>query len=310
MSSRFRKLGLVYNAAGHQRSWAANSALTPTPMLHPDGHIRVFAGFRDAQGISRIGYVDLDSGDPTRVLGVSAEPVLDVGRNGCFDDNGVILGDLCWRDGDLFLFYVGFQKVQKAKFLAFTGVAVSKDGGQRFTRLSEAPIVDRGPGQTTIGAVHTAWHENGQWRLWYARGDDWQRIGGADYPRYDICYLSGEDLLDLPRGGQLCIAADAPEYRIGRPRVYRHGASYLMYYTKGTLSGEYFPGRARSADGVHWTREDGAFELALSPGGWDSRHLCYPSFLTVGAKEYLFYNGNDMGRDGFGVAVRESLRGV
>jgi hypothetical protein len=63
-------------------------------------------------------------------------------------------------------------------------------------------------------------------------------------------------------------------------------------------------------DGLHWTREDQAFELALSPDGWDSRHLCYPAFLTVGAKEYLFYNGNDMGRDGFGVAVRESPDGI
>jgi hypothetical protein len=279
-------------------------------MLHPDGQIRVFAGFRDDKGISRIGYVDLDAEDPRKILRVSRDPVLDIGRNGCFDDNGLILGDLAWMGDQLHMFYVGFQRVAKAKFLAFTGVALSGNQGESFSRLSESPVVDRGPVQTTIGAVHTAWFEKGRWRLWYARGNGWEPIGGIDYPRYEICYLEGEDLLALPRQGQLCIPPMPPEYRIGRPRVYARNGGYVMYYTKGTVSGEYFPGKAFSPDGVRWTRQDSDFELALSPSGWDSRHLCYPAFLTLGRREYIFYNGNDMGKDGFGVAVRECADGI
>lgn len=310
MTKAFRKLGLVFETTCHQRPWARHSALTPTPILHPDGQIRVFAGFRDDDGVSRIGYVDVDADDPRKVLRVAAEPVLDIGRRGCFDDNGIILGDLAWKDGELYMFYVGFQRVAKAKFLAFTGVAVSRDGGASFERLSEAPVVDRAPMQTTIGAVHTAWFEDGRWRLWYARGDGWESIGGADYPRYEICYLEGENLLELPRNGRLCIPPDPPEYRIGRPRVYRRDGGYVMYYTKGTVAGDYFPGKAVSPDGLRWTRRDAEFELALSPDGWDSRHLCYPAFLTHRGREYVFYNGNDMGKDGFGVAVREAADDV
>lgn len=307
--SAFRKLGLVYEAAAHQSAWSTHSALTPTPVLHRDGFIRVYAGFRDDAGISRIGYVDLDPQDPTRILRVSRQPALDIGRDGCFDDNGVILGDVVPVERELYLFYVGFQKVAKAKFLAFSGVALSTDGGDSFRRTSEAPIIDRAPHQTTIGAIHTAWHEDGQWRIWYARGNDWQRIDGQDYPRYEICHLRGRDLQALPRSGELCLAPLPPEYRIGRPRVYRRDGGYLMYYTKGTTGGEYFPGRARSADGVHWTREDSRFELELSAQGWDSRHLCYPSLLAVGDRQYMFYNGNDMGRSGFGIAVRDLPHG-
>ena len=148
-----RKLGLVYEALRYPQAWATNSALTPTPMRHPDGHIRVFAGFRDDEGISRIGFVDVDSQDPTRLLRVSQAPALNIGRPGCFDDNGVILGDVAWVGSDLYLFYVGFQRVLKAKFLAFTGVAISKDAGESFVRISEAPILGRANLQTTIGAV-------------------------------------------------------------------------------------------------------------------------------------------------------------
>jgi hypothetical protein len=31
--------------------------------------------------------------------------------------------------------------------------------------------------------------------------------------------------------------------------------------------------------------------------------LCYPSLLAYKDRTYMFYNGNDMGRDGFGYAV-------
>lgn len=301
----FRKLGLVYRARDHVQSWASSSALTPTPVLHPGGFIRVFSGFRDAYGISRIGYVDVAADDPACVLRVSSRPVLDVGRPGCFDDNGVILGDVVEHDGRLHMFYVGFQLVARAKFLAFSGVAMSDDNGETFRRLSEAPILDRGPGQTTIGAIHTALYEDGRWRFWYARGNDWELIDGKPYPQYEICHVESTDLLEIPRQGRLCVPVRAPEYRIGRPRVYRRDGGYELYYTKGTVGGDYFPGKAYSVDGLEWRRRDEDFELALSPEGWDSTHLCYPALIRWQDREYIFYNGNDMGVDGFGVAVRE-----
>ena len=138
----WKKLGLVFSQDGNVE-WRRHSALTPTPILLKPDVIRIYAGFRDDQGISRIGYVDVDSQDPTRVIGVSERPVLDRGRDGCFDDNGVIMGDVV-RDGDrLRMYYVGFQLVKHAKFLAFTGLAESTDGGETFQRVSEAPVLDR-----------------------------------------------------------------------------------------------------------------------------------------------------------------------
>ena len=53
-----RKLGLVYEAARYPQAWASNSALMPTPTMHPEGHIRVFAGFWDDAGIMRVYIMD------------------------------------------------------------------------------------------------------------------------------------------------------------------------------------------------------------------------------------------------------------
>jgi hypothetical protein len=283
--------------------WMRHSALTPTPWRLDEDTIRVFAGFRDLEGVSRIGYVDVLAEDPSTIVRVGAEPVLDIGRDGCFDDNGVILGDVVDAPGGLHMFYVGFQRVAKAKFLAFTGLAVSTDRGLSFSRMQETPILDRAPGRSTIAAVHTASYEHGRWRIWYAAGDDWEYIGGTPFPRYHIRHVATADLHAIPRADDTCIIPRGTEYRVGRPRVYRDDGRYAMYFTRGNLTGEYFPGVAESRDGITWERRDEAFGLALAADGWDSQVICYPSLLAHRDKLLMFYNGNDMGVDGFGVAV-------
>jgi len=299
------KKGLVFDTARHGvGNWMRHSALTPTPWRISDELIRVYAGFRDADGVSRIGYVDVHADDPAQIARIGAEPVLDIGRDGCFDDNGMILGDIVDTPDGLHMFYVGFQRVAKAKFLAFTGLAISRDGGLRFERAQETPILDRAPGRSTIGAVHSVMRENGRWRLWYAVGDDWEMIDGRPFPRYHIRYAETDDLRTLPREDHPCLLPRGNEYRIGRPRVYRHGDGYVMYFTRGNVTGEYFPGVAYSADGIRWERHDEALGVSLSPRGWDSRVICYPALIRHRDKLLMFYNGNDMGVDGFGVAER------
>ncbi|MHA6203609.1 hypothetical protein ACXU4B_04185 [Dyella soli] len=301
--SGWRKKGLVFDTARQGvGGWMCHSALTPTPWRIDDDLIRVYAGFRDAEGVSRIGFVDVRADDPSVVVRVSREPVLDIGRGGCFDDNGMILGDIVDAPGGLHMFYVGFQRVARAKFLAFTGLAISRDGGLHFERVQETPILDRAPGRSTIGAVHTAMRENGRWRLWYAVGDDWEYIDGRPFPRYHIRHVETADLGAIPRHDEVCLRPRGNEYRIGRPRVYRVDDRYLMYFTRGNVTGEYFPGVAHSDDGIAWERHDEALGMALSADGWDSRVICYPALIRQRDKWLMFYNGNDMGVDGFGVA--------
>lgn len=301
--SAWVKKGLVFEPARHGvGGWMRHSALTPTPYRLDDETIRVFAGFRDADGVSRIGYVDVRADDPAVIVRVSRESVLDIGRGGCFDDNGMILGDVVASPDGLHMFYVGFQRVAKAKFLAFTGLAVSTDGGEHFRRVQETPILDRAPGRSTIAAIHSVLRENGRWRLWYAVGDDWEEIRGQPYPRYHIRYVETDDLQAIPRKDHICLLPRGSEYRIGRPRVYPVGDQYLMYFTRGNITGEYFPGCAVSNDGMHWERHDSMLGLALSDSGWDSGTLCYPALMQLHDRWLMFYNGNDMGVDGFGVA--------
>lgn len=299
---KWKKLGHIFRQNGDVE-WRETSALTPTPILLDESTIRVYAGFRDSSGISRIGYVDLDASDPSIVKKISDKPVLDRGRDGCFDDNGVILGDVIRHEKALRMYYVGFQIVKRAKFLAFTGVAESVDNGETFVRLSEAPVLDRANGATTIRAIHTALFECGVWKIWYAAGDDWQVINSTPYPKYNIWYIESKDGLVFSQSSILCVDVEGDEYRIGRPSVYKKNNLYYMFYTKGGATGkDYFPGLATSKDGITWIRKDTDFGMSLSHDDFDSLHLCYPRIVEAGSRTFCFYNGNNMGVDGFGAA--------
>ena len=42
-----------------------------------------------------------------------------------------------------------------------------------------------------------------------------------------------------------------------------------------------------------------------SESGWDSKMIAYPHVTQIGNKYYMFYCGNDFGKEGFGYAELE-----
>lgn len=300
----WQKKGLIYCPDGSQ-AWAKQSFMTPTPLLLDAQRIRIYGGFRDAHGASRIGYVDVAADNPSHVLSVSKQPVIELGRPGMFDDNGMILGDVVHSDEGIRMYYVGFQLVKQTKFLAYSGLAISTDGGDSFKRYGEVPIMDRADNALYIRAIHSVIHDGGIWKIWYSVGNGWEIIDGLPYPQYDIRYVESRDGLHVPdMEGVHCIGVGPNEYRIGRPRVRKlSDGTYEMRYTFDTLDKQYTAGYARSKDGMHWTRDDAALGIERSETGWDSEMLCYPALLDVGGEHYMFYSGNGMGATGVGYAV-------
>jgi predicted GH43/DUF377 family glycosyl hydrolase len=303
---RWEKRGLIYGPAG-ESAWARNSALQPTPLvMAEEGIIRVFAGMRDDEGVSRVGFVDVDAKDPARVLRVSRTPALDVGVAGAFDENGVVPCVVVQRDGELRLFYAGYQLGQKVKFYVFGGMAVSRDRGETFTRYRRVPVCDRTDDELFFRVIHTMMLDGERWRAWYGGGDSFDTAEGHQYPRYNIRHALSPDGIHLDSDYQVCVDMRRDEYRVGRPYVIKRGELYCMFYGAGTKEEGYRLAYAESADGINWTRKDEEAGIEVSPEGWDSRMQAYPAVITSEDRTYMFYNGNDYGRDGFGYAMLES----
>jgi hypothetical protein len=65
-------------------------------------------------------------------------------------------------------------------------------------------------------------------------------------------------------------------------------------------------GYAVSDDLKIWTRCDSSAGIDVSPTGWDSEMVSYAHVFQLNGKLYMLYQGNDVGRFGFGLAVLDS----
>ena len=302
----WEKRGLVFSPRGRV-PWAVHSALQPTPVLLDEGTIRVFVGLRDEAGTSRVGFVDVDAADPSAVLGVSEEPVLDRGGEYTFDEHGVVPCAVVDRAGELYLYYAGYRRGTDPRFTVFGGLAVSRDRGRSFERVSRVPVLDRTDGELLFRVLHSILFEGGVWRVWYGAGSRFARgSDGKSLPVYDIRYMESPDGRTFPRHGRTCLTLRGDEYRVGRPYVIRAGSAYQMYFCAGSERTGYRLAYAESPDGVAWDRRDEDLGLDVSPAGWDSEMMAYPAVVRAPGGTYLFYNGNKYGYDGFGYAVRRS----
>jgi hypothetical protein len=297
------KQGFIFSA-DERATWKHSHAMIPTPVALNNDVIRIYVTFCDQYGVGRPGYVDVSMQDPSQVLGCSEAPLFETGRPGTFDDNGVLICSVvCGPNGAQYLYYVGFELFQKVRYKLFTGLAIQDRGDSQFYKFSESPILDRSNDELYFRCGPFCIYEQNRFKLWYVAGSDWISSNGIEKPTYVIKYLESVDGKHWDESGLTCINIERDgEYGFGRPYVIKRNETYHMFYSiRNELTG-YRLGYAQSDCGLKWCRCDHKIQLELSSSGWDSSMLCYASVFQAGDKTYLFYNGNDFGRTGFGYA--------
>lgn len=304
---KWLKQGLIFNPR-EKLSWAHSFALQPTPLIIDDRTIRIYAGFRDERGVSRIGFVDVSAENPKIVVRFSEKPVIDIGIPGSFDENGVVPCHAIRAGKEVYLYYAGYQLGQKVKFFVFGGLAISNDNGETFTRYSRVPITDRTDKELFFRVIHTVIHEDEVFKAWYGAGDSFIYLGSKPYPSYNIRYMTSPDGKKFGTDYNICIDfANDDEYRVARPWVVKSGGIYRMFYYIATRLSGFRLAYAESVNGVEWVRRDEEIGIERSLTGWDADMIAYPSVIACLGKYYMFYNGNNYGEDGFGCAILDGV---
>lgn len=297
------KKGLIYVADG-SFGWVKSHAMIPTPEMISEDVIRIYLTFCDEKGIGRIGYIDVSSDNPSNILEVSENPLIDIGRPGTFDENGVLVCSVVRVPaGKKYLYYVGFELGHRIRYRLLTGLAVSVDNGRTFQRVQKTPILERSDKELFFRCGPYCVFESGVFKMWYVAGSSWTEIDGKQMPEYTINYMESKDGIKWPEEGRVCIdVMGEHEHGFGRPWVVRDEKGYQMFYSIRKKDKGYRLGYAESSDGLIWTRKDHEIGIDVSETGWDSKTVCYSAVLRVYGKTYMFYNGNEFGRTGFGYA--------
>lgn len=301
-------MGRVFDPAAH--AWAGSHAQVPTPFVRDD-RVRVFYADRNGDGKSYTTYIDLDRSDLSRVLYAHKEPILPFGAPGTFDDDGAMPSFALRHEGQVRLYYSGWNRGVTVPYRNSVGIAVSDDEGDTWRRMFEGPVLERCPREPYIAVTPSILIEDGLWRMWYISGLRWTEVEGRFEPVYVIKYASSRDGIAWDRPNHLCIPQSHPDEAFSHPTVIRDGDLYRMWYCRRDSrdyrdgAGAYRIGYAESPDGLAWTRMDDGLGLAHTDEEWASTMTCYPFVTRIDDRVVMFFNGNGFGRTGFGYAVLE-----
>ncbi len=306
---RWRKQGNIFDPRNH-RAWAGSHAQVPTVLVKKDV-LRIFYADRTPANQSFTTYLDVARDDPSRVVYLHKKPILPFGRTGTFDDDGVMPAFVIEDRGRVYLYYNGWNRRVTVPFHNATGLAVSDDGGDTFTRMFDGPILDRVPREPYIAVTPCVIKDGDDWLMWYSSGVDWVTVAGKPEAVYVIKHAHSRDGIHWQRPNVLSVAPRHAGEAFSHPSVIKDGDVYRMWYCVRDCQdyhdggGSYRMGYAESRDGREFQRRDDDAGITVSESGWDSTMICYPYAVRVEDRTYLFYNGNGFGQTGIGYAVAE-----
>lgn len=300
---KWLKLGKIF-APNSDINWMLSHAAMPILHQSTENIGKLYFTTRDRHNRSHTAFLELDLSDPFRILRVSTAPILAPGDDGYFDDSGSMASSIVECPGVLRLYYVGWNLGVSVPFRHAIGLAESRDGGESFSRFSTGPILDRSIWDPCFPSGHSVLFKNGKWRMWYVSCTHWRVVNGQKRHYYHVKYAESNDGINWQRDGIVCLDfANEDEYAFGRPCVIEDHNGYKMWYcVRGQA---YKLGYAESVDGLRWERKDTLAGLETSPGSWDSEMIAYPYVYSFKGNQFMFYNGNDYGQTGVGLAILE-----
>lgn len=303
---KWTKKGRICSFESFDLAWYKKNTMVPVPLLISPTRLRIFLTMCDDDNIGRIGYIDVDPSNPSKVIGHSAEPVLDIGRDGCFDDSGVLPSAIFEHDGKHYMFYSAYQKMEKVPYTILTGLAVFNDDFNKLKRVTETPFLERKNDERFIRSAVYCIEESGVYKIYYSSGNEWFNNTIKSVPKYDIKYIESDSFFDWSHSTpHKCIQLAGDEYGLTTPNVWKDGDIYKMTYAIRSVSKGYRLGYAESTDNINWRRIDNSMDIEVSPTGWDSEMVCFGNVFQYEDKEYLFYCGNHYGIGGMGYAELE-----
>ena len=299
---QWQKMGLIPHPEP-KYDWMITHAMLPfAERIGEDLHRIYFAG-RNSQNMSQVGYVEIDINEPQETLYITEKPVLELGPLGSFDDSAVMPSWIVNYEDRKYMYYIGWMQGKRVPYYASLGLAISLDGGKTFQRFSKAPILARNDVDPYMTASACVRIENEIWRMWYLTAVRWEIEKNNPKPFYHIKYAESRDGINWERRGIVCIDFKSKdEHAIARPCVIKEDDAYKMWYSYNRGHG-YRIGYAESQDGIRWERKDNEAGIDVSESGWDSEMIEYAFVFEHKGRKYMLYNGNNFGKDGFGLAV-------
>lgn len=318
---KWKKLGKVFDPVSQEKkNWMEIYAQSPNIIIFDD-YVRVYFSSRakadeNGQFVSRLGFIDLDKKNLFNILNISENPILKLGERGTFDEFGTYPVSVIKDDDEIKAYYAGWTRCESVPFNAAIGFAKSDDNGNSFKKIGKGPVLSYSYDEPFVLGSPRIKKFNGKYYLWYSAGIKWKETDTTPQPIYKIRLAISSDGINWTKQGKNiienileedeCQASAEVFYYENKYHMFFSYRYNLRYNDKGR---GYKIGYAYSDDLVIWTRDDSQVGIDISEEGWDDESVSYPSIFELNNKVYMLYQGNGIGKNGFGIAELESYKG-
>lgn len=307
------KKGLVLNIESIKNEEIKSHGSIPFALNLKDDDFLIFFSSRDSKGRSFPYAVNATIKDGEITIDSSTNrKILELGHLGTFDDSGIMPSSVVWNGSDIYLYYIGWNPQVTVSYRLSIGLAISKDNGITFERKSLGPILDRDIDEPFFNTAPFVMKINDHWKMWYISCTEWNMINNRPEPKYLIKSACSPDGITWTRDNQICINYDEFAEAIGRPCVLKNNDMYELFFSyrkvtdyRNTKGQGYKIGKATSNNLVDWNKQYEQVGIDLSESGWDSQMMEYCHVFNHKGMDYMLYNGNGFGYDGFGYAIRK-----
>lgn len=299
---RWKKLGQIYQPEPVHPKLLSHAS-NPLAIHLRDDLYRVFFDGRDSQNRSSVGFVDVDV-STCEVTYIHREPVFEHGIEGSFYSHGVSIGNYYDVGEERYILFMGWQHPPEGHWRGDIGRLRLKDN---FSMVIDNSSPFIGPSEIDPISLSYPWvlHRRDQYLMWYGSTVTWDAGNGEML--HVINYASSLNGHTWNRHGR------ALPYELGvvqvfsRPTVVTDQSGYHMWFSfrSGVSGQKYKIGYAHSALGENWEIRLHDVGIDVSEAGWDSEMIEYPFVFDHRGRRLMFYNGNNYGKSGFGLAALE-----
>jgi len=295
----WKKLGQLFQV-NNQNPYLCSHAANPLAVHLENDIFRIFYSGRNKENKSSIGYVDINI-ITQEIINYPKEPILVYGNENSFYSHGISIGNAFDVNDKTYILFMGWQYPKNEHWRGDVGrIELTDKIDMKVTPSSAFMGIDE-EDKISLSYPFVMYHE-GIYKMWYGSTITWD--AGNNEMIHAIKYATSKDGENWQKHGV------AIPYEIGiaqafsKPSVIIENGIYHMWFSFREGTGKtYRIGYATSKNGIEWKRHDNYTGIDVSEEGWDSQMICYSFVFSHKENYYMLYNGNQNGKEGFGLTI-------
>ena len=304
----WKKLGRVFNPSQYKSHEKLKShASNPTIVKLNNDLVRVFYSGRDIENRSSVGAFDFNM-KTLKVQNNYYKPFFSPKNEKSFFRDGVSVGTALNFKGNKYLYFMGWQNPKTEHWRGDIGRLKILEKGIIILDPDHAIVSKNEVDRVSVSYPWIIKSKEGLLKMWYGSTISWN--AGNDEMLHVINYATSKDGLNWNYKGQVIRSKIGFAQAFSRPTIYESNNLDLhMWFSYRSGSGKsYRIGYAFQKYGnSQWELLIDKSGIETSSSGWDSKMIAYPCIYKYNKELYMFYNGNQFGKTGIGIAVTNDI---